>query len=65
MTIAHHTIYSRRGTSLHDYLCDAMLEWGGFITIDDELYTVLGAVNMPEVDAFRWSVVPGRYAGAA
>lgn len=49
------TVYTRRGTESHGLLCDAFLDWGGYLLVCDRLAEVLGAVNVPDADAFRWT----------
>ena len=54
-----------RGTPTHDHLCDAVLEWGGFVILGDVLHEILFAAWDRESDAFDWAARPARYAGSA
>jgi hypothetical protein len=59
-------VFTERGTRMHDLMCDAALEHGGYIVIDGSWYEVLYATRVTHpVDSFKWRVRLMPIAGAA
>jgi hypothetical protein len=60
------TIVTARGSELHGILCDAFLDAGGYVLIDDSLFELLCAdiVTLDSGDAFSWRARRAVYAGA-
>jgi hypothetical protein len=59
------SVTAPRGTPEHEYLCDAVLMWGGFVLVNDGLHEIIRAEVAPEGDAFVWLLRPRRHAGRA
>ncbi len=59
-------VYAERGGRLHDHMCSAALDWGGYTLVGDDLYEVLYAeVADHERVTFRWRVRPAAHRGTA
>jgi hypothetical protein len=64
LDLADIELFTERDSPLHEALCTAFLEWGGYATVSDHLYEVLGA-RFYEADVFQWGLRLARYAGRA
>ena len=59
------TLFTRRGSPLHEACCDAFLDWGGYVVLDDRLAELLFAEHVPQLDGFRWRARFIAHVGAA
>ena len=59
-------VYAERGGPLHEHMCAAALDWGGYTLIGSELYEVLYAEIADDArEVFRWRVRPATHWGQA
>lgn len=64
LELADIELFAERDSPMQDALCTAFLEWGGYATVSDHLYEILGA-RLYEGTVFQWALRLARYAGRA
>ena len=63
MTDGEIVIHTQRSDDLHDALCTAFLQAGGYLFVDDKWHEIVTMV--PEPGGFAWILRPVRFVGAA
>lgn len=57
-------MYTEHDTDLHGVMCDAFLQWDGYVTLNDALVRIMTMVGDGD-SRTAWHVMTAAHAGAA